>query len=164
MVHIAALIGVLLPGISGGGMVVLLPTFDAAQLLDLIERWKCSYFLMLPAMLRFVVDEQGCRPRDVSSVRLCVAGGDTVPLTLRERFRSLFGIPVQELFGMTEVGPVTYIREDPMRNGSVGPVLDPLAAKVIADGRVGELQVQSPANCVGYWDDPRATATTFDTG
>jgi long-chain acyl-CoA synthetase len=35
---------------------------------------------------------------------------------------------------------------------------------VVADGQVGELQVQSPANCVGYWDDPRATAAAFDHG
>ena len=28
----------------------------------------------------------------------------------------------------------------------------------------GELQVQSLANCVGYWDDPQATAATFDDG
>jgi long-chain acyl-CoA synthetase len=34
----------------------------------------------------------------------------------------------------------------------------------LADGHVGELQVRSPANCVGYWDDPEATATTFDGG
>jgi long-chain acyl-CoA synthetase len=34
----------------------------------------------------------------------------------------------------------------------------------LADGHVGELQVQSPANCVGYWDDPEATAATFDGG
>jgi long-chain acyl-CoA synthetase len=38
------------------------------------------------------------------------------------------------------------------------------AGNVLADGQIGELQVQSPANCVGYWDDPRATADTFDDG
>ena len=31
-------------------------------------------------------------------------------------------------------------------------------------GEPGELQVQSPANCVGYWDDPYATTATFDDG
>lgn len=29
---------------------------------------------------------------------------------------------------------------------------------------MGELQIQSPANCVGYWDNPQATADTFDHG
>ena len=157
--------------LSCGGTVVLLSAFDAPAALDLIERWRCSYFVILPAMLRFLVEEQGRRPRDVRCVRLCLAGGDTVPVTLQERFRALFGVPVRELFGMTETVPVTCIREDAPRTGSIGPALDlvdarvaDLSGKVVADGQVGELQVQSPANCVGYWDDPQATAAAFDDG
>ena len=171
MVHVAALSCLLLPGIRSAATVVLLPAFDADQCLDLIERRRCSYLLILPAMLRFVVEEQGRRPRDVGSVRLCLAGGDTVPVTLQERFRALFGIPVRELFGMTETVPVTCIRDGAPRTGSIGPALDALdtrvadlAGRVLADGQVGELQVQSPANCVGYWDDPKSTAATFDDG
>jgi len=171
MVHIAALSCVLLPGISSSATVVLLPAFDAVHTLDLIERWRCTYLLILPAMLRFVVEEQGRSPRDVSCVRLCLAGGDTVPVTLQERFRALFGVPVREIFGMTESVPITCIREGALRTGSVGPALDLVDTRVadpvgnvVADGRVGELQVQSPSNCVGYWDDSRATAATFDKG
>ena len=171
MVHIAALGCVLLPGKASGATVVLLPAFDAAQSLDLIERWRCTYFFTLPAMLRFVVEEQGRSPRDVSSVRLCLAAGDTVPVTLQERFRALFGVPVREFFGMTEGVPVTCIREGAPRAGSIGPALDLVetrvadpAGNVVADGQVGELQVQSPANCVGYWDDAQATAAAFNHG
>ncbi|HEY2015826.1 MAG TPA: AMP-binding protein [Bryobacteraceae bacterium] len=171
MVHIAALSCVLLPGIALGGTVVLLPAFDGAQSLDLIERWHCTCLLILPAMLRFVVEEQGRSPRNVSSVRLCLAGGDTVPVTLQDRFRALFGIPVRELFGMTESVPITCIRDGAPRTGSVGPAMDAVDARVadlsgnvLPDGQVGELQVQSPSNCVGYWDDPHATAAAFDDG
>jgi long-chain acyl-CoA synthetase len=169
MMHIAALIVVLLPGIATSGTVVLLPAFDAGRSLDLIERWRCSYLFILPAMLRFVVEEQTRTPRDVGSLRLCLAGGDTVPVTLQERFCILFGIPVREIFGMTETAVVASIRAGVPRNGSLGPALDlvdtrvvDLAGNVVADDQVGELQVQSPSNCVGYWDDPRATAATFD--
>ena len=171
LMHIAALSCVLLPGIAHGCTVVLLPAFDAADALNLVERWRCSYIVILPAMLRFVVEEQDRNPRDVSSVRLCIAGGDTVPVTLQESFRTLFGVPVRELFGMTESAPVACIREGGMRKGSIGPALDivdtrvaDMTGKVVAEGLIGELQVQSPANCVGYWDDPRATAATFDDG
>jgi long-chain acyl-CoA synthetase len=171
LMHIAALACVLLPGISRGNTIVLLPAFEAAELLDLIERWRCSYFFILPAMLQYVVEEQASSPRDVSSMRLCIAGGDTVPVTLQERFRSLFGVSIRELYGMTETVPVTCNREGLLREGSVGPALDIVETRVadlsggdLADGHVGELQVQSPANCVGYWDDPEATAATFDGG
>jgi long-chain acyl-CoA synthetase len=171
MVHIAALSCVLLPGISSGGTVVLLPAFDAARTLDLIERWRCTCLLTLPAMLRFVVEEQARSPRKVSSVRLCVAGGDTVPVNLQERFRAFFGVGVRELYGMTETVPVTCIREGAPRAGSIGPAMDAvdtrvadLTGRIVADGEAGELQVQSPSNCLGYWDDPQATAATFVDG
>jgi long-chain acyl-CoA synthetase len=171
MVHIAALSCVLLPGISCRATVVLLPLFDGAQALDLIERWRCTALLILPAMLRFIVEEQNRNPRIVDSVRLCLAGGDTVSVTLQERFRAQFGVSVRELYGMTETVPVTCIREGEPRNGSIGPAMEAVdtrvadfTGKLVLDGEVGELQVQSPANCLGYWDDPKATAATFDDG
>jgi long-chain acyl-CoA synthetase len=171
LMHIGALSCVLLPGISCSRTVVLLPVFDAAHSLDLIDRWRCSYLFILPAMLQFVVEEQSRCPRDVSSISLCLAGGDTVPVSLQKRFGDLFGASVRELYGMTETVPVTCIREGALRAGSVGPALDivetrvvDLAGNVVADGEIGELQVLSPANCVGYWDDPHATAATFDNG
>jgi long-chain acyl-CoA synthetase len=171
MVHISALACGLLPSVTCGGTVVLLPIFDPATVLDLTERWRCTFYLALPAMLRFIVEEQARKPRDVSSMKLCLAGGDAVPVTLQESFRRLFGISVRELFGMTETVPVTCIREDAPRAGSMGPALDlvdtrvmDLAGNPAADNQIGELQVQSPANCVGYWNNPEATEATFTQG
>jgi long-chain acyl-CoA synthetase len=171
LVHIAALACVLLPGIRCGCTVVLLPAFDAAQGLNLIERWRCTAFLILPAMLRFMVEEQANCPRDVRSMRLCMAGGDAVPVTLQARFQEHFGFSVRELFGMTETVPVTCIQEGETRAGSMGCALDlidtrvvDLLGNVLSEDQVGELQVQSPANCVGYWDNPEATAATFTSG
>jgi len=171
MLHISALACVLLPSVARCATVVLMPMFDPAQSLDLVQRWRVTTLLCLPAMLRFVVEEQGRNPRDVASVRLCLAGGDTVPVNLQDRFRALFGCSVRELYGMTESVPITTIPEDGPRSGSVGPAVSLIETRVItldgklaADGEPGELQVQSPANCVGYWANPEATAETFQDG
>ena len=171
MVHIAAFGCVLLPGMLNGATVVLLPSFDPAQALELIERWQCSYTVMLPSMLRFLVEEQNREPRSVSSLRTCIVGGDVVPQVLQERFRKLFGVPVRELFGMTETAPVACIREGMLGNGSMGPAVEivdtrvaDMTGRAVADGVIGELQVQSPANCVGYWHDTGATAAAFKDG
>jgi long-chain acyl-CoA synthetase len=171
LVHIAALACVLLPGIRCGCTVALLPAFDAVQAVDMIERCRCTALLILPAMLSFMVEEQAARARDVRSMRLCMAGGDTVPVTLQERFQEHFGFRVRELFGMTETVPVTCIQEGETRAGSMGRALDiidtrvvDLSGSVLGAGESGELQVQSPANCVGYWDNPDATSATFDSG
>lgn len=171
MMHIAAFGCVLLPGLRCGATVVLMPVFDAGESLELIERWGVSGTLALPAMVRAMVEEQGRKPRNVSSMRLCIVGGDTVPVTLQERFQALFGAPIREIFGMTETVPVTCIREGQQCAGSMGPAMDLVETRVMrltgglaAVGEVGELQVQSPANCVGYWDNPEATEATFDDG
>jgi long-chain acyl-CoA synthetase len=171
LVHISALGCTLLPSIARGATIVLIPVFDAAQTLDLMERWRVTTLLALPAMLRFVVEEQARSPRQVASMRTCLAGGDTVPVNLQERFRALFGIGVRELYGMTESVPITCIPDDAPRNGSIGKVPSLIEAVVVGfsglvvpDGEVGELQVQSPANCIGYWEDPQSTRETFDHG
>ena len=58
-------------------------------------------------MLRFMVEEQASRPREVSSMRLCMAGVYAVPVTLQERFQEHFGFRVREIFGMTETAHST---------------------------------------------------------
>ena len=171
MVHIAGLACVLLPGIRNAATVVVLPVFEQGLALNMIEKWSVSYMLTLPAVLRFMVEEQSLKPRKVNSMRLCFCGGDSVPVEMQERYHQLFGHQVRELFGMTETVPVTCIPEGGQRPGSMGPALDlidtrvaDLAGNVLPDEVKGEFQVQSPANCVGYWDDSQATWNTFDHG
>ncbi|MEQ1886125.1 MAG: AMP-binding protein [Bryobacteraceae bacterium] len=171
MVHIAGLACVLLPGIRNAATVVVLPIFEPTLALDMIEKWGVSYTLTLPAVLRFMVEEQARKPRKVDSMRLCFCGGDSVPVEMQERYHALFGHQVRELFGMTETVPVTCIREGEQRPGSMGPALDlidarvaDVAGNVLPDETKGEFQVQSPANCIGYWDDSQATWNAFDHG
>jgi long-chain acyl-CoA synthetase len=40
---------------------------------------------------------------DLSSLRLCISGGDRLPLELHTRFRKLLGVEIDEGCGMTEV-------------------------------------------------------------
>jgi long-chain acyl-CoA synthetase len=145
--------------------------FDAAAALDTIERRRCSYIGGLPAMMQFVVEEQSQRPRDMRSVQVAIAGGDTVPLKLQERFQSLFGVPLREIYGMTESVPVTCNVPGAVRPGSVGRalpgvhlrVLD-LGGRELPDGQTGELAFHSAANFSGYWSDPRNTADALVNG
>jgi acyl-CoA synthetase (AMP-forming)/AMP-acid ligase II len=75
---------VLLSSLQRGEPCVLLPTFDPAGVLDAVERYRCTMTLSLPAMMQFVLEEQARKPRDLSSLRVVFAGGDSVPLPLPE--------------------------------------------------------------------------------
>ncbi len=83
MMH-ASGIYVLLGSMRLGQACVLLPLFDPAAALDAVEKYfSCALTLALPALMQFVLEEQVKRPRDVSSLKLVFAGGDTVPVALQ---------------------------------------------------------------------------------
>jgi long-chain acyl-CoA synthetase len=171
MMHAAGLGADLLPAISAGIPAVLLPAFTPGGVLDAIERFHCTYTFGLPALLQFVVDEQVRMPRDISSLRTVVAGGDCVPVKLQERFAAVFGVPLQEAIGMSETFPIAFNPKGAIRPGSLG-LPDPLVKLAIVDcndtqlpdGEIGEIVVRSPANCAGYWNDPPATDALLRNG
>jgi len=163
MMHIAGL-ALTVTAIYGGDTAVL-ATFDPAAVLDAIERHRCTYFFVLPALAQFLVEEQVRRPRDVSSLQVVVAGGDTVPVTMQNRFLEHFGFRMQEGYGMTEGGFLAFNPADAIRPGSLGlkvpgvemRLVDP-TDRDVAEGETGEIIVRSPGSCAGYWNDPVATA------
>jgi long-chain acyl-CoA synthetase len=172
MMHASGLYCDLLPAILAGTTAVLAPPFEPGKVLDLIERFHCSYTVGLPALIHFLLEEQAARPRDVSSMRLFYAAGDSVPQALQERFRAAFGIPLLEGFGMTECIPICRSNaEEGIRAGSIGRPVDGIEAHAfdadgigVPDGETGELAVRSPSSFVGYWENPEATAETLREG
>lgn len=168
MAHVSGLGCILLPSILEGNTTVLLSSFDPAKALDLIERFGVTYTGALPAMGLMMVEEQANRPRNVRSLKVFVGGGDTVPVTLQDRFKSLFGLPVLELLGMTESVPIAWNTADDLRPGSVGKPREDVGTKIVgldgAEGKAGELAVRSPANFHGYWQDAEATAAVLRDG
>lgn len=164
MMHAAALNMVVLPALYSGASAVLLPAYDPAAVLDAIERFRCSYALCLPALLQFVVECQAQQPRRVSSLKTVLVGGDTVSLPLQQRFQDLFGLPLQEAYGMTEAVPMTVNPKGAVRQGSVGMRVEGFDLRIanldgrdVAEGQTGEILVRGPATCIGYWNDPKAT-------
>lgn len=169
MMHASGLNISLVPVLEQGATAVMLETFEPVAALDLIERFRCTYLFALPAMLQFMAEEQAHCPRDVSSLRNVLSGGDTVPVALQERFQKLFGVNAFEGYGLTETVPVTFNRRAASRAGSIGRAVSGVQVRLInkdghdvAPGEVGEIVIRSPANCAGYWDDPIATAALFE--
>jgi len=71
------------------------------------------------------------------------------------------GIPMHELYGMTEnVAIATANRPGRVRLGTVGEVHEGIEVRIAED--TGEIQTRHPAVFAGYWRDPEATARTID--
>jgi long-chain acyl-CoA synthetase len=168
--HILALVGGLLPALIQGTTATLLRAFSPAAALDAIERHGCTQVAGLPVLIHLMVEEQAVRPRNVSSLRIVVAGGDSMPVALQQRVLAVFQVEAREGYGLTEVMPVAFNRPGAVRTGSIGQVANASIRIVdskgndVAPREVGELLVSSPANCLGYWNDPEATAALLKGG
>ncbi len=63
----------------GGDPVVLVERFDAARVVDLIERHRVAAAIMVPTMLQRIARLDGVRERDFSSLRRVVYGAAVLP-------------------------------------------------------------------------------------
>ena len=154
---------------------VILPGFDALQVIRAIERYRITYMTGVPAMYKMILAEEAALARhDVSSVRFAVCGSAEVPEELLDEFKRVFhGAGIAESYGLTEGGPVplTNTRWGLKKRGSCGREFPGSDVRLLDDrgaaaqvGEVGELVLRNPGLAKGYWKLPEATATKFRDG
>jgi acyl-CoA synthetase (AMP-forming)/AMP-acid ligase II len=172
--HKNALAGAVKPFLLAGGSLVILPGFDAGEVIRAIDRYRVTYLTGVPAMYKMILAEKALLARhDVRSVRYALCGSAEVPDELLVEFREVFGAPIAESYGLTEGGPVPVIntRWGLKKRGSCGVVFPGSEVRLVDDagqavdvGTVGELHVRNPGLALGYWKLPEATARKFRDG
>ncbi|MGH9093473.1 MAG: AMP-binding protein, partial [Acidimicrobiales bacterium] len=158
-----------------GATTVVHRTFDAAGVVDEVERSRVTTVWLAPAMVNAVMAVPGVEDRDLSSVRVIVNGGEKMPLPLIERLRRTFPAAwIADAYGMTEtVSGDTFLDRDSIvtKRGSVGrpclyldlEIWDERGSPVPAGTR-GEIVLRGPKVFKGYWRDPEATERAFSEG
>jgi long-chain acyl-CoA synthetase len=86
------------------------------------------------------------------------SGGAPLPPIVHETLEA-WGIPVRDMFGMTETGGIGAQAGNWSAPDSA---IQPIAACDVRLSGEGELCLRSPGNVVGYWDDEAASKTLFD--
>src|SRR3546814_12367090 len=76
--------------IAVGATTVVHRTFDPVQVVDEIERSRVTCIWAAPAMVRAILDVPGVADRDLSSVRVIIAGGEKMPIPFIERLGRTF--------------------------------------------------------------------------
>jgi bile acid-coenzyme A ligase len=140
--------------LAAGDHAVLMEKFDAARVIDVIERHRGSMFNCTPTMLKRMADVPGIETRDLSSINCVVQGAAPLPPYLAHRWIELIGGEHFVMaYGMSELLGVTAIRGDEWltHEGSVGRGINQTEMKVLdADGNelppgeVGEVYMRSP--------------------
>ena len=93
--HKNAMVGAVKPFLLAGGSLVILPGFDALEVIRAIDRYEVTYLTGVPAMYKMILAEKDALARhDVSSVRYAMCGSAEVPEELLEEFGRVFGAPI----------------------------------------------------------------------
>ena len=168
--HVGGLNIQTLPALVAGAEVVLLPRFDPAGFFAACATHRPTLTLLVPAVMRALLADPGWAGAALGSLRAVGAGSSEVPLDLIAAFE-VRGLPVQQVYGATETGPVAIYQtraEALAAPGSIGrPALFGEARVVDAagaplpPGEAGEIELRGPHVARRYWQAPEATEAAW---
>lgn len=156
-----------------GMTLVLIQKFSEHAVLEAIQHHRATMFEGVPTMYMYLLAYPKRHEFDVSSLRKCTVGGQTMPIATMQSFETEFGCPLIELWGMTEVaGPATthpFYGEN--RHGSIGVPLPGVECRIAAvddgaitlpPGEVGELMVRGSLVMQGYYGKEEETRKAIE--
>ena len=170
--HVTGLVALILTTMYVAGTTIILPNFKAADFLNLADRERMTFTLMVPAMYNLCLLNPDFAKFDLSCWRIAGFGGAPMPEATISRLRqTLPGLTLCNVYGSTETSsPVTILPPGSPADklGSVGRPVNGATFVVVDDdghevppGEDGELLIGGPMVVPGYWDNPSATASGF---
>jgi fatty-acyl-CoA synthase len=156
--HVGGLCIQVLPTLAAGGTVRLHPRFDAGAWLHEVATWRPTTSLLVPAMMRALVEHADWPTADLSSLCFVNSGSQVVPAALIEAFHAR-GVPVAQVYGGTETGPVSIVLRPEDALAQVGRCGRPALGVMVQLGPDGEVLLKAPNLMRGYH---RSATPSFD--
>jgi long-chain acyl-CoA synthetase len=171
--HVFGLSSVINVSVRYGGCLSIVPRFQPADVLDVLERDRCTVIGGVPTMLHALA-QQDIAGRDLSALRVAVSGGASLPEDIMRTFEGMYGIEVLEGYGMSETASTSsFNRPGDRRVLSIGkPIwgvtmrVADLSDRPLPPGpeNVGEILIRGHNVMKGYLGRPEATAETLRGG
>tara|TARA_Y100001970_G_scaffold294141_1_gene447452 strand:- start:1780 stop:3270 length:1491 start_codon:yes stop_codon:yes gene_type:complete len=144
-----------------GGRAVLLPDFDADQVLDSIKKFGATMFFGVPTMYGRLLNSE--KVSQLGDLRLCVSGSAPLSAEVHRKIYDSAGQHILERYGMTETAMlVSNPYEGERRPNSVGFPLPGVEVRI--EGDPPEIQVKGPNVFKGYWERQEENLSAFDGG
>jgi long-chain acyl-CoA synthetase len=160
--------------IAAGGTVVLVPRFEPAAVLELMQQHKINFFGGVPTMYFALLNHPDADQYDLSSLQFCVSGGSAMPVEVMKAFDAKYEVNILEGYGLSETSPVASFNmlDRPKKAGSVGLPLwgvefrleDADGNVVDAAGEPGEICIKGHNVMKGYLGKPEATREAIKDG
>ncbi len=150
-----------------GGRLILLPRFDADEVVRLLPR--ATVLMGVPTFYTRLLTHDGFTAEATRHMRLFVSGSAPLLAETHNAFRARTGHAILERYGMTETCMNTSNPLDGERRaGTVGLPLPGVEVRVrdkdgnpVEPGAIGVLEVRGPNVFKGYWRMPEKTASEF---
>ena len=176
-----------LAAVYGGRTLVLLQQFDAEQWLELAQRERPTRSILVPTMLKQLIDHPALSKHDLSSLKVITYGAAPMPQNVICRaIEALPQVQFINAFGQTEsaatiamLGPDDHVLKGSAdevekkihRLASIGRPLDDVEVMLVdengaqvAQGEVGEIVARGPRIMSGYWQQQGETADAIRGG
>jgi len=169
----------------GGRTLVLMRQFETKEWMDLVAREKAQRAMLVPTMLKMVLDHPDFGRFDLSSLQVITYGAAVMPFeVIKKAIQAFPGVSFINAFGQTEtgstittLGPEDHViegdeaeREKKLRRlaSSIGRPLPDVEVRIVDEagdpvepGATGEIAVRGPRVMRGYLGDAQKTAQAF---
>jgi long-chain acyl-CoA synthetase len=159
--------------VAGGGTLTLMPRFDPAKALEIIQRDAVTIFEGVPTMYAAILHHPAADPAMAATLRVCISGGASMPVEILRGFEEKFGCMILEGYGLSETSPVaSFNLPDLVRKpGSIGVPVEGVQMRLIDEAgqtvpaeEIGEIAIRGHNVMKGYWGKPEATAEAMIDG
>ena len=184
--HIAGVQAVM-AAVYGGRTLIIQRQFEPVEWMTLVEQEKANRAMMVPTMLKMILDHQEFQNHDLSSLEVITYGAAPMPLeVIRRAIAMLPGTFFINAFGQTETAatitmlpPEDHILEGSdeeievklKRLTSIGKPLEDVEVRIVSDegkqvelGETGEIVARGSRLMKGYWKQEQATAEALREG
>lgn len=184
--HIAGLQGAL-AAIYGGRTLAIMRQFEPREWLTLAQDCRVNRAMLVPTMLKRLMDFPHFKDYDLSSLRVITYGAAPMPLpVIRQAIEEFPGVRFINAFGQTETastitmlppedhvleGTPTEVETKLRRLASIGKPLADVevmivdeAGQPVSTGQVGEIVARGSRMMKGYWQQQDATLDTIKGG
>ena len=182
--HVAG-IQAMMAAIYGGRTLIMERQFEPKKWMELVEREKVNRAMMVPTMLKQLINQPDFGKYDLSSLKVITYGAAPMPLEVIKKALDVFpGVSFINAFGQTETASTitTLSPEDHVIEGSeeererklkrlssIGKPMPDVEMKIVDEenrelppGEVGEIVARGPRVMTGYWKDEEKTEKTID--
>ena len=183
--HVAG-IQAMMAAVYGGRTLVIERQFEPTEWMGLVQTEKVGRAMMVPTMLKQLLDHPRFKDYDLSSLKVITYGAASMPLEVIKKAINVFPkVSFINAFGQTEtastitsLSPEDHVitgateaeREKKLKRlASIGKPMSDVEMKIIDEngkdlppGEVGEIVARGPRVMSGYWKDEEKTKKTID--